>query len=95
MTAFPKPLTIAFVSAAALAALSLSSDSEIWSDLPRAERIATAECRGHSAACMVEANYAYPAGDLSVVPPDVYFLIIAARLGLACSRGGMENELPG
>jgi hypothetical protein len=73
MTAFRKPLAIAFVGAAALAVLSLRSDSEIRLDLPRAEHVATAECHGHPAACMVEINYAYPAGDLSVVPPDVYF----------------------
>jgi hypothetical protein len=42
-------------------------------DLSRAEHVATAECHGHPAAYMVEINYAYPAGDLSVVPPDVYF----------------------
>ncbi len=71
MTTFRKPSTIAFVGAAALAVLSLRSDGEIRSELPRAERVAAAEC--HPAACMVEINYAYPAGDLSVVPPDVYF----------------------
>jgi hypothetical protein len=73
MTAFRKPLAIAFVGAVALAVLSLRLDGEIRSDLPRAERVATAECHGHPAACMVEINYAYPARDLSVVPPDVYF----------------------
>jgi hypothetical protein len=73
MTAFSKPLAIAFVGAAALAVLCLRSDSEIRSGLPRAERVATAECRGRSAACIAEVNYAYPAGDLSVVPPDFYF----------------------
>ena len=73
MTAFRKPLAIAFVGAAALAALSLRSDSEVRSDLPRTEHVATAACHGRSAACMVEINYAYPAGDLSIVPPDVYF----------------------
>jgi hypothetical protein len=70
MTALSKPLAIAFVGAAALAALSLRSDSEIRSDLPRAEHLATTECHRHSAACMVEINYAYPAGDLSVLPLD-------------------------
>lgn len=73
MTAFPKPSAIAFVGAAALAAHSLRSDGEVRSDLPRAEHLTIAECHGHPAACMVEINYAYPAGDLSVVPPDVYF----------------------
>jgi hypothetical protein len=73
MTAFRKPLAIAFAGAAALAALSVRSDSELRSDLPRSERVATAECHGRATACMVEINYAYPAGDLSVVPPDVYF----------------------
>jgi hypothetical protein len=73
MMAFREPLAIAFAAAAALAALSLRSDSELRSDSPRSERVATAECHGHPAACMVEINYAYPAGDLSIVPPDVYF----------------------
>jgi hypothetical protein len=73
MRAFLKPLAIAFVGAAALAALSLRSDSEVRSDLPRTEHVASAECHGRSTACIVEINYAYPAGDLSVVPPDVYF----------------------
>jgi hypothetical protein len=73
MMAFRKPLAIAFVGAAALAVLSLRSDGEIQFRLPRVEHVATAECHGHPAACMVEINYAYPAGDLSVVPPDVYF----------------------
>jgi hypothetical protein len=73
MTAFRKPLAIAFIGAAALAALSLRSDSEIRSGLPPTEHVATAECHGHPAACIVEITYAYPAGDLSVVPPDVYF----------------------
>jgi hypothetical protein len=73
MTAFRKPLAIACVGAAALALLSLRSDSEIRLDLARAEHVATAECHRHSAACMVEINYAYPAGDLSVVSPDVHF----------------------
>jgi hypothetical protein len=73
MTALSKPLTIAFVGAAALAALSLRSDSGMRSDLPWADQLATAECPRHSAACMVEISHAYPAGDLSVVPLDVYF----------------------
>jgi hypothetical protein len=73
MTAFRKPLAIAFVGAAALAVLSLRSDSEVRLDLPRAEHVATAECHGRSTACMIEINYALPAGDLSVVPSDVYF----------------------
>jgi len=73
MTAFCKPLAIAFVGAATLAVLSPRSDSEIRPDLPRAGRVATAECRGRSAACIVEINFAYPAGDLSIVPPDFYF----------------------
>jgi hypothetical protein len=73
MMAFRKPLAIAFAAAAALAALSLRSDSDVRSDSARSERVATAECHGRSTACMVEINYAYPAGDLSIVPPDVYF----------------------
>ena len=73
MTAFRKPLAIAFFGAAALVVLSLGSDSEIWPGWSRAEHVATAECHGRSAACMVEINYGYPAGDLLVVPPDVYF----------------------
>jgi hypothetical protein len=73
MMAFRKPLAIAFAAAAALAPLSLRSDSDVRSDSARSERVATAECHGHPAACMVEINYAYPAGDLSIVPPDVYF----------------------
>ena len=73
MMAFRKPLAIACVGAAALAAQSLGSGSEVRSDLPRTEHVATAECHGRSAACMAEVKYAYPAGDLSVVPPDVYF----------------------
>ena len=73
MMAFRKPLAIAFAAAAALAALSLRSDSDVRSDSARSERVATAECHAHPAACMVEINYAYPAGDLSIVPPDIYF----------------------
>jgi hypothetical protein len=73
MTALSKPLAIAFVGAAALAALSLRSDSGMRSDLPWADQHTTAECHRHSTACMVEINYAYPAGDLSVVPLDAYF----------------------
>ncbi|MGA9567169.1 MAG: hypothetical protein WBS19_16720 [Candidatus Korobacteraceae bacterium] len=73
MTAFRKPSAIAFVGAAALAVLSLHSDSEGRSELPRTEHVASAACHGRSAACMIEINYAYPAGDLSIVPPDVYF----------------------
>ena len=73
MKTFRKPLAIAFVAAAALAVLSLRSDGEIQSRLPGTERVATAECNGRSTACMIEINYALPAGDLSVVPPDVYF----------------------
>jgi hypothetical protein len=73
MTAFGKPLAIAFVTAAALAVLSLRSDNAIRSGLPKAEHVASAECHGRSTACAIEMNYAYPAGDLSVVPPDVYF----------------------
>jgi hypothetical protein len=60
MTAFRKPLAIAFVGAAALAVLNLRSDSEIRLDLPRAEHVATAECHGRPAACVVKINYAYP-----------------------------------
>ena len=73
MTAFRKPLAIAFIGAAALAALSPRSDSEVRSDLPRTDHVASAACHGRSAVCMIETNYAYPAGDLSIVPPDVYF----------------------
>jgi hypothetical protein len=73
MTAFRKPLAIACVGAAALATLSLRSDSEVRSDLPRTENVASAACDGRSAACVIEINSAYPAGDLSVVPSDVYF----------------------
>jgi hypothetical protein len=73
VTAFRTPLAIACIVAAALATLSLRSYSEIRSDSPRSERVATAECHGHPAACKIEINYAYPAGDLSVVRPDVYF----------------------
>jgi hypothetical protein len=73
MTAFRKPLAIACVGAAALAALSLGSDSEVRSDLPRTAHVASSACDGRSAACMIEIDYAYPAADLSVVPPDVYF----------------------
>jgi hypothetical protein len=73
MRAFRKPLAIACVGAAALAALSIGSDSEVRSDLPRTEHVASAPCHGRSAACMVEITYAYSAGDLSIVPPDVYF----------------------
>jgi hypothetical protein len=73
MMAFRKPLAIACVGAAALAAQSLGSGSEVRSDLPRTEHVASAACDDRSAACVIAINYAYPAGDLSVVPPDVYF----------------------
>jgi hypothetical protein len=73
MTAIPKPLAIAFVTTAALAALNFRSDVgetfRTWQVRPNF----AAECHGQSATCMVEINYAYPGGDLSVVPPDVYF----------------------
>jgi hypothetical protein len=73
MTAFRKPLAISCVGAFALAALNLRANSEIRPDLSSAERVVTAGCRGRAAECMVEINFAYPARDLSVVPPDVYF----------------------
>jgi hypothetical protein len=72
MAAFRKALAIAFAAAVALAVLSVRSDNEIRSGLSTAEHVASAECHGRSTAC-IEINYAYPAGDLSVVPPDVYF----------------------
>ena len=73
MTAFRKLLAIAFVGAATLAALSFGSDREVRLNVPRTEHVASTACHGRSAACTIEINYAYPAGDLSVVPPDIYF----------------------
>jgi hypothetical protein len=37
------------------------------------ERVVDAECHSSSARCMIEIRYAYPAGDLSMVPLDAYF----------------------
>ena len=73
MTAFRKLFAIASVGAATLAALSLGSDSGVRLDVPRTEHVASAACHGRSAACTIEIDYTYPAGDLSVVPPDIYF----------------------
>ena len=57
------------VGVAALAILSFRSDA----DLPSGslERVDAAACHDSSAKCMIEIRY--PAGDLSVVPLDVYF----------------------
>jgi hypothetical protein len=71
MTTFRKLLTLTSVGLAALAILSFRSDAEIPSD--PLERVDAAACHGSSAKCMIEIRYAYPAGDLSVVPLDVYF----------------------
>jgi|SoimicMinimDraft_4_1059732.scaffolds.fasta_scaffold649350_1 hypothetical protein len=71
MTTFRKLLTLASVGLTVLAILGLRSDPEIPSD--PLERVGATACHGSSAKCMIEIRYAYPAGDLSVVPLDVYF----------------------
>jgi hypothetical protein len=64
MTAFRKPLAIESVGVTPLG---------LRSDLPHVERVVTAGCHNQSAGCMIEIRYSYRSGDLSVVPPDIYF----------------------